>query len=245
VDDLRPALIYVTGAVQHPGTYQFIRQKLSNVGISTAPSQERTEITLTNVLSKAGGVTIKSDISKVTVIHASTGQKEIFDLREFLLSGGELRDIWLLPEDTIIIPELSQPMDPTTFKLVSNSTLFREKFPVTVLGAVQRQGEVQIDPTNNTLDAAIALAGGFVSSLSKRDAVIVQRPSNNGGFNRWVVNRNKSNLDLLPGDIVYIPDSKVAWMERGFHFLGSIIQPAYFSLSGSSVVKNGLLQLDR
>jgi polysaccharide export outer membrane protein len=244
VDSMRPAMIYVKGAVQHPGTYQFIRDKLSNVTAMTSSAQERAEITLTNVLSKAGGITINSDISNITVLHAYTGQKEIFNLREFLMKHAEPHDIWLLPEDTVIVPELSQSMDIETFKLVSNSTFFRDKFPVIVLGAVQKQGEVQIDPTNNSLNAAVALAGGFVPGLSKRDMLIIQRPSNQGGFNRWVVNRAKSNLELLPGDVVYVPDSKTFRMERGFSLLGHIIQPFYYSISGSSVLKNNLFNIN-
>jgi polysaccharide export outer membrane protein len=237
VDEMRPALVYVKGSVQHPGTYQFVRQKLE----TTPSAQERVEMTLSNVLGKAGGLGLNADIDHIEVLHASTGQKETFSLRELMTNAESVRDIWLLPEDSVMVPALPQPMDPETFKLVSNSTFFRDKFPVVVLGAVSHQGEVQIDPTNNTLDAAIALAGGYVGGLSKRDAVIMQRPNNKGGFSRWVVQTRKSNLDLMPGDVVYIPDSKVAWMERGFRFLGTVVQPYYFGVSGSSVLKTTFL----
>lgn len=234
VDEMRPALVYVKGAVQHPGTYQFVRQKLQ----STPSAQERVEMTLSNVLGKAGGMSLKADIDHIEVIHASTGQKEVFTLRDLISTTGTVRDVWLLPEDSVVVPELSQPMDPETFKLLSNSTYFRDKFPITVLGSVQKQGEIMMDPNNNTLDAAIGLAGGFIFGQSKRDAVIVQRPSNKGGFSRWVIQRDKSNLELMPGDVVYIPDTKVAWMERGLRFMSSLTQPYYFSVSGSSVLKN-------
>jgi polysaccharide export outer membrane protein len=241
VTEMRPALIYVSGAVQRPGTYQFTRST-NNISVKNGPIQEGVELTLTNVLGKTGGVTLNADIGNIQIVHASTGEKETFNLRDFLAGNSNQRDIWLLPEDNVIVPEATQPMESDTFKLISNSTYFREKFPVVVLGAVQRQGEIQMDPTNNSLNAAIAQAGGFVAGLSKRDAVIVQRPDAKGSFNRWVIQRDKSNLALMPGDVVYIPDSKVAWMERGFHFLGSISQPYYFGLSGANVIKNQLIQ---
>lgn len=226
VAEMRPAMIYISGEVQHPGTYQFNRSTDHAATSAKTPVQEGVELTLTHVLGKAGGLTLNADIEHIQIVHASTDEKETFNLRDFLTGKGTQRDIRLLPEDRIIIPEAAQPMEAATFKLISNSTYFRDKFPVVVLGAVHKQGEIQMDPTNNTLNAAIAQAGGFVPGLSKRNAVIMQRPDRQGGFKRWVVHRQKENLELLPGDIVYIPDSKSAWMERGMRVLGSLTQPS-------------------
>jgi protein involved in polysaccharide export with SLBB domain len=236
VESMRPAIIYVNGAVQHPGTYQFNRtpNTLPTTGNTTV--QQGVETTLTNVLSKAGGVRADADIANIQIIHTSTGQKEIFDLSVFLTGKGQ--DIWLLPEDKVIVPEAKEPMSEEGFQRISNSTYFRNTFPVIVLGAVQQQGEIQIDPTHNSLNAAIAKAGGFVSGLSKRDAVIIQRPDAKGGFKRWVVQRNQSNMALRPGDVVYVPDSKAAWLERGFRFLGSLTQPYFLGLLGASALTN-------
>ncbi len=243
IEKMRPAMIYVNGAVRHPGTYQFVRSASSTTSEVSNPLQEGVEITLTNVLGKAGGFQLNADINQIQIQHASTGVQETFNLRDFLTQGGTTdKDIWLLPEDTVTVPEAPQPMDAATFKLLSTSTYFRDKFPVVVLGAVQKQGEVQMDPTNNTLNAAIAQAGGFISALSKRDSIIVQRPSNHGGFSRWVIDRNKNNLELLPGDVVYVSDSKAASFERGLKVLTSMTQPYFFGLSGTNVLKNQLIQ---
>lgn len=244
VDEMRPAIVYVMGAVKKPGTYQFWRQGLSNTLQGATTINEKVQLTLTNVLTKIGGVGLQADISHIEVIHAVTGQREIFDLHEFLTSNGTMQDIWLLPEDTVNVPQATQPMDAATFKLICNSTFFRDKFPVVVLGAVQHQGEIQIDPTNNSLNSAIALAGGFISGLSKRDTIIVQRPSNQGGFSRWVIKRNKSNLELLPGDVVYVSDSKTASIERAARILSTISYPYYAGLNGTSVLKNTLIPGD-
>lgn len=230
VDEMRPTMVYISGAVNKPGTYQFVRNKLSNVTYQTP--QESVEITLSNVLAKAGGVNERADIDHIEVVHEFTGQKETFSLRK-LLSQGETTDIWLLPGDAIIVPALSQPMDPDTFKLLSRSTFFKGKFPVVVLGAVQHQGEVLVDPNNNSLNAALALAGGFVQNVSKSDAFIVQRPGNNGGFNRFVVDGKKVQFPLQPGDLVYVADSKLSKVEHGLRIMGAITQPAYVSGSAA------------
>lgn len=245
VTEMRPALIYISGAVQKPGTYQFTRSA-GDTSTSSGPLQERVALTLTHVLGKTGGLKRNADMSAIQVIHAITGEKETFDLKAFLSGVENLRDVLLMSEDRIVVPEAAQIMGPDTFKLISNSTYFREnsqeRFPVLVLGAVQRQGEIQIDPGQNNLNNAIVQAGGFIAGLSKRDAVILQRPTAPGHFNRWVVRRNQTNLALMPGDILYVPDSKVAGMERGLRFLGSISQPCYFGLPGTNVIQNQIFQ---
>ncbi|WP_373531526.1 polysaccharide biosynthesis/export family protein [Vampirovibrio sp.] len=234
VESMRPAMIYVNGAVQHPGTYQFNRVATSIPTPENSTVQQGIETTISNVLGKAGGVKANADIAHIQIRHTSTGEQQTFNLQDFLTGTG--KDIWLLPEDTVMVPEATAPMDAITFRQLSHSTYFRDTFPVIVLGAVKAQGEIQMDPTHNSLNAAIAKAGGFVPGLSKRDAIIIQRPDAKDGFKRWVVNRNQFNMALMPGDVVYIPDSKAAWLERGFRLLGSMTQPYFFGLLGASVI---------
>lgn len=236
IEEMRPAIIYITGAVQQPGTYQFIRQGENNATLAH-PAQEKVEIILTNVLSKAGGVTEKADIANITVIHQSTNEKEHYNLRELLISK-QAGDIWLLPGDRVIVPEMDLPMDPETFKLVSRSTYYQKKFPVLVLGAVNKQGEVQVDPNNNSLNAALALAGGFIPAFSEDDKVIIQRPGNNGGYSRWTVDPRKAQLELMPGDVVYVHSSKLAKLERGINILGKLTAPVFHSGAGLAQFKN-------
>lgn len=234
VETMRPALIYVSGAVNKPGTYQFLRQGLNNSNV-VGPGYEKVEITLTNVLTKAGGINDHADIDHVKVVHASTGYEETYNLRNFLQTG-VTEDIWLLPGDSIIVPEMDQAMDPETFKLVSRSNFYKDKFPVVVLGAVRNQGEVQLDPTNNSLNAAVSLAGGFVKGISAEDQIVVQRPTNNGRFNRWVVDRTRDNLALLPGDVIYVTHSKMSTVRDVLATLTAISQPFFFGAGGLNFV---------
>lgn len=238
VEEMRPALVYITGAVNKPGTYQFIREGYGNTGQSNSAT-DKVEITLSNVLAKAGGLNQWADIDHIEVIHQTTGQTETFNLRDFLSQGGT-QDIWLLPEDKVNVPELKTAMDPETFQLISRSTFYKGKFPVVVLGAVRNQGEVQLDPNNNSLNAALALAGGFVSDLSKRTAFIVQRPSNNGGFNRFVVDGKKIQFALQPGDVVYVADSQLSKIEHGLRILSTLTLPVFYGIN-SGVGVNTLI----
>ncbi len=231
VEEMRPALIHVTGAVNKPGTYQFLRQGLGNSNI-LGPRFEKVEITLTNVLPKVGGLSESADVEHIKVIHDSTGMVEVFNLKAFL-QGEAIRDVWLLPGDAIQVPDLQHPMDPETFKLVSRSNFYQEKFPVLVLGGVNAQGEVQVDPDNNSLNAAISLAGGFVKDFAEQNQIIVQRPMPNGTFSTWEVNRHKTNLALLPGDVVMVGKNKFSKVERAFRFAGSITQPFFFGAGGA------------
>lgn len=244
IDSMRPALIYVTGAVRRSGTYQFIREGLNNATLSS-PLQEKVEITLTNVLAKAGGVNEFADIEHITVQHASTGDTEVFNLRD-LLTKGDAKEVWLLPGDTINVPAMSTAMDPETFKLISRSTFYKGKFPVVVLGAVLKQGEVDVDPENNTLNAAIGLAGGFTKGLNQTaetNNILVQRPGNNGSFNRWTIDRRKSNFELQPGDVIFVADSKISNSEHFFRYLSTVANPYFFGTAATSNLRH-VLELD-
>jgi len=239
--ELRPAMIAITGAVHHPGIYQFIREGLNNATFTNV-TQEKVEITLTNVLSKAGGLSDRADIQNIEIEHVATGETTIFNLRDFL-DNKDIRDIWLLPGDKIHVPELSVPMDPETFKLVSRSTFYKGKFPVVVLGSVRNQGEVQIDPTNNSLSAAIGLAGGFVSDLNRishKGKILIQRPGNNGSYSRWVIDPKKAQFELQPGDVVYVANSKTSNIEHTFRFMTGVMLPYFYAASGTNAWKSVL-----
>lgn len=235
VKEMRPALVYITGAVKRPGIYQFVRQGSVNATIDK-PLEGKVEITLTNILSQAGGVKANADVMNISVSHASTGQTENYNLKELLVDASS-RDIWLLPGDVVTVPAMDQPMDPATFKLISQSTFYQEKFPVVVLGAVTNQGEVQLDPNHNSLNAAIGLAGGFLNQVASTDSIIVQRPTGHGAFNRWIINRKSTDLELMPGDVLYVSTAKLNTVERGLKILSTLGQQFFYGVNGTNNLK--------
>lgn len=121
VREMRPALLYIHGAVQHPGTYQFGRERGRATAITRSRVQEGVVITLTNVLGKVGGLKPNADIEHIEVVHAATGQKEMFNLGEFLTQAGSQNDLWLLPEDTVMVPERLTPVAPDLLNRIGSS----------------------------------------------------------------------------------------------------------------------------
>lgn len=235
VVDMRPAIVYITGAVQQPGSYQFVRQNLSNSGLN--PAFDNVQMTLSNVLTHAGGVNIHADVHHVTVTHTATGEHETLDLTT-LLTQEKSHDVWLSSGDKIYIPAMDHPMDPMTFALVSQSSFFKDKFPVVVLGAVEKQGEVQIDTKNNSLNAALALAGGFKQYLARTGTIVIQRPNDHGGFSRWAVDPHKHNLAMQPGDVVYVANSQLGNVQQLMQFISSLSLNYFYITGGASYIKS-------
>ncbi len=243
--EMRPALIYISGAVRKPGVYQYIRQGQNNSTIRSE-QQEKVELTLSNILKRSGGVTVFADINNVKIVRNTTGLEETFSLLD-VLNEGNGQDVWLLPGDSIKVPMMDFPMSPDTFSLISKSTFFDGKLPVVVLGAVTTQGQVLVDPQNNSLNTAISLAGGY-SRKGKKTRVIVQRPTTNGGYSQMEVHPLKAQFNMLPGDIVYVAESKKAKLEYALKMLSGVALPVFFgtsalnnvhSLLGTTSVQNG------
>ena len=170
------------------------------------------------------------------VIHAASGQEETLDLLT-LLTSAQQKDIWLMPGDAIVVPRLDHPMAPELFKLVSRSTFFNDTFPVLVLGQVEQQGEIAMKPDHATVNAAIAMAGGF-KRLAEKSKIVIQRPTNNGGFSQIEVNRNQVNMDVQPGDIVYVADSKSGSLREIFKTINMLAQPFFFSAAGINTTQD-------
>ncbi len=235
--EMRPALIYVSGAVRRPGVYQYIRQGQNN-STMRSEQQEKVELTLSNVLKRSGGVTSFADIHNVTIVRGTTGEEETVNILDMLANGSD-GDTWLLPGDSVRVPKMDFPMSPESFELISRSTFFDGKLPVVVLGAVTSQGQVMVDPQNSSLNAAISLAGGF-SRKGKQSKVVVQRPTTNGGYSQMEVHPLKTQFNVLPGDVVYVADSKKAKLEYSLKVLSGIALPVFF---GSGALSNiqGLL----
>ncbi len=235
--EMRPALIYVSGAVRRPGVYQYIRQGQNNSTIKSE-QQEKVELTLSNVLKRSGGVTVFADIQNVTVVRKTTGMEERFNLLDLLNQGND-SDVWLSPGDSVKIPKMDFPMSPDTFTLISQSTFFDGKLPVVVLGAVSSQGQIDLDPDNNTLNAAISKAGGYTRS-GKQGTVVVQRPTTNGGYSQITVHPLQAQFSMLPGDVVYVANSKKSKLEYSLKVLSGIALPLFFSSSSLNNLQNVL-----
>jgi polysaccharide export outer membrane protein len=86
---------------------------------------------------------------------------------------------------------------------------------VTVLGAVNRPGRINIPPTQDlALSMAIQLAGGLGDSARDK-AIQITRVDDAGKKRVWTVNlraaasagQTQNDMILEPGDIVFVPES--------------------------------------
>jgi polysaccharide export outer membrane protein len=234
---MRPAIVYVTGAVEKPGNYQFSRENQMSTNQTIEPvNPPNVLITLTNVLRQSGGLRENADLRNIEIRHVATGEKERFDLLQLLKpeSPSDIPvDPWLMPGDMVYVPALDGPMDPQSFDLVSRSTFFKKSFPVMVLGSVPNQGQVQIDPSNNTLNAAIALAGGF-KDYSNKTTVMVQRPTTKSSYTKIPVEPQKAQFALEPGDVVYVTDSKIGIARQFLQNVAMATSIYFFAASGTN-----------
>lgn len=242
INEMRPVNIYVVGEVQRPGTYQFIRN-----GINSTDRQDqktvKIETTLTNILAQAGGVLATADIENIEIVHASTQQRETFNLLR-LLKSGEGVDMILMPEDKLIIHSAKNHMDPETFKLVSRSTYFKNKFPIVVLGSVNNQGEVLLDPNNNTLNAAIGLAGGFQIG-AKRGTILLQRPDMSGKYHKMRIDREAEQVALEPGDVIFVSDGNIKKMQRFLGLVSGVTSNLFYGATTTRNLQDFILRLER
>ena len=199
VDQMRDPIVYVLGAVNQPGEYQFI-ERGAYAQLQREEVHDRLNLTMATALLRAGGLKLNADARHIQILHTETGLQEDFDLITFLQTG-EGGHVILRSGDRIVVPErvVNEPDD--EFKLLASSNYSDDNFPVVVLGAVEKQGEVAVKPNNNTVNAAIGLAGGF-KDYAKLKTVYIRRAEPDGSYRMIEVNRTDAEVTVLPRDVI-------------------------------------------
>ena len=168
--------VYVLGKVSKPGVYY-----------------SRSEITLLQDLSLAGGIAEGADLSVAYVVRGS--QRIPVDLNKLLREVDLAHNIPLMPEDTIVIP------DSPKFKNV-----------IVVIGEVNKPGVYPLnkDEEMNALPA-IALAGGLTPFAASSRVAVIRTESGKKFTLRvdvkdMIKNPETSKEVLLkPGDTIIVP----------------------------------------
>ncbi len=194
VREARSQPITVIGAVKNPMVYQAVRQT-----------------TLLEVLSQAGGIT---DDAGSTVIITRGGQAKPSPGG----SGEDGSDAGARPMTiTINLNDLLESGDPKYNILLTGGDVVSvpRAGVVYVLGAVERPGGfvLQSDREQMSTLKVLALAGGLRPTAKPRQAVILRRDPNATQKQELAVDLNKimarksEDIQLLPNDILYVPDS--------------------------------------
>jgi len=153
----------------------------------------RGKVGILDSIAQAGGFNIDADINNIKILRMVDGEKKTMQLKlGDIKKGIESAEITLRPNDTIFVEKIGK---------------------ITVLGEVARPGTFELKD-RTTILGAIAMAGGFTEVAAVNGTRII-REGIRGRKNVIRVNitdityrgKIKKDMELLPGDIVYVPET--------------------------------------
>lgn len=223
--------LYLLGAVMKPGTYQPSRQDTSydpnnhnKSALNGRMRIENTDLSIFNVLVNAGGVKYNADLSNIEITH-SDGEKLNINLFDLIVKGERSQDFLLQEGDAIFVSQLENfPYGDEEFKILTASGLYPEKFPVRVLGEVEKPGLYYVSSDTPYLNTAVALSEGFKHNAVKSH-IIIHRKVHGDDMSKIVVNPNKIDFVLRPNDVINVNDSKFDKTVRGTERFSRIAMP--------------------
>ena len=177
--------VVLLGAVDHPGTISFdgtptLLEALARGGVQAGPDRS------------GGGTSTQADmIPERCAIYRGNDQVIWVELRKLVETGNALADLRLRRDDVIYVP--------------SNAERF-----VSVLGQVKNPGAIPL-AYNATLASLVASAGGFTEAAGSKPHVEIVDPSTGTKqiltFDDVMNPAKSSEIQLKPGDILYVPES--------------------------------------
>jgi len=179
---------------------EFNSQRIIALGeITSGMYALKRRTTLVEILGEIGGTTENADTSRIKLIKKD-GEIFIYDLNELISDPKKGNEALVSGGDTIFVPPL-------------------ELQRVSVLGQV-KSPKMIIIKGKLTLVEAITQAGGFNENAVKSSVVVLRGEL--GALKGYRVNTNRIfkkgdiglNITLEPGDIVYVPRSFIADIER-------------------------------
>jgi protein involved in polysaccharide export with SLBB domain len=229
----RPATIYLSGAVAHPGSVQLQTDSSKSSGggstaVGSPNNSARYDLTLGNVLANAGGVLPNADLSKVEITRAYTKTTQTIDLWQYLQGGHSANDVALQPGDSIHVPMGPQTalsaLSDTDFSTLIRSSIGPGTFPVRILGQVTKPGLVPLDGLSPYLNTAITQTGGYLPGANQK-VVAIRRFTSDKDFTTLFVEPNKTDITLRPNDIVYVSETGVYKTGRFAEVVGRVLAP--------------------
>ncbi len=228
----RPFIVYITGAVMNPGSYEIN----TDIGSATYLNHKKPEVQLerktpllTNVLVAAGGISYDADLENIEITNRNEGSKFTINLLNLLEKGDSTEDIYLMTGDTVHVPRLSTPLalKSKKYKKYASSTFSPAYVPVKVVGYVNNPGLIKLEPAQSlNLNSAISMAGGYLNDAAYAPKeVFINRVDENGRFIRMKANPMRTDLMLMPNDVVYVPEKTRPLIGKGFDYTGRLISP--------------------
>lgn len=213
----RPLRVSVTGEVQRPGLYTLGLQETNQLGNGSGSGQTTSVAsqgwpTLVEAIQKAGGITARGDLRRVTLVRpiGGSGRNESLQVNywEALRSGIPMRNPLIYDGDSIRVPAAQQQTE-SELLTVASSSFAPTSITVNVVGEVVRPGPQQVR-ANSPLSQAVLAAGG-VSKRGSRNTVELLRLEPNGTIVRQQLTYqpaaalgDPSNPPLRDGDVVVV-----------------------------------------
>lgn len=233
LDQTRPFVAYITGAVLNPGGYE-LNTDTSNyypAGVNSFSDVQiaRRSPLLSNLIVAAGGVKFDADFEHIKIINKNTNDTFEVNLLEILDSQDTRQDIYLMAGDVVTIPKLPTPLAVREDNYIKYATsTFSPKYvPIKVFGYVQKPGLVQLDSKASiTLNTAIMEAGGYLTDAAYAPTrVYLSRADASGKLVTKVVNPMKNDIVVMPNDIVYVPEKTRPLIAKAFEAMNKILTP--------------------
>jgi len=232
LDKTRPFVVYVTGAVLNPGSYEMSTDTSSNQNQSSTKSEvmlERKSPLLSNVLVAAGGIQFDSDLENVKITNSFDNSEFNVNLMNILEKGDASQDIYLMAGDTVYIPKLPTPLavSEEKYKKYATATFSPKIVPIKVYGYVNNPGLIKLDSSASiTLNSAITAAGGYLTdSAYAPKEIFISRADVSGKLVTRVVNPMSNDVTLMPNDIVYVPEKPRPLVGKSFDYMMRVLNP--------------------
>jgi len=199
---------YLIDPIVFVNVKEFNSQRIIALGeITTGMYSLKRKTSLVEFLGQIGGPTANANVSKIKLIKKD-GEISIHDLNELIGDPIKREEVLVSAGATVYVPPL-------------------EMNRVSVLGEVKSPKMIIIKGTL-TLVEAVTEAGGFTENAVKSSVIVLRGEL--GSMKGYRVNMARIfkkgdiglNIELEPGDIVYVPKTFVADIER---FLRAITMP--------------------
>lgn len=233
----KPFIVYVLGAVLTPGSYEVQtmagNNRTTSQNLHPDVTINRLTPLLSSVLISSGGLSFDADLEHIEIRNSVTGQNRTINMLDLLVKKDTSQDVYLIAGDTVYVPRLASPLmvDPDKYKLYASSSFSPRTVPVKVYGYVNTPGLISLNTAQSlNLLSAITAAGGYLKdSAYTPSKVIVYRADEQGNLAPMRVNPLHKDIQLMPNDIVYVPQKIVPRVGLLFDFLDRVSLPLFFT----------------
>lgn len=233
LDQTKPFVAYIKGAVLNPGGYELNTDTASvfPAGVNAFSDVQITRRSplLSNLLVAAGGAKFDADFEHINISNKNLNESFDVNLMKILEGGDTRQDVYLTSGDVVTVPKLPTPLavsDEHYLKYVT-STFSPKYVPVKVFGYVQRPGVQKLDSSESiTINSAIMSAGGYLTDAAYAPRkVYISRADASGKLVTKTINPMVNDIVVMPNDIVYVPEKARPLIGKAFDAMAKLINP--------------------